>query len=213
MKDDVVEMAIMLLVTGVTNFSMLQTIVMLYRHQMLFEAFMGLFTMITSFMYHCCNSIDAPLYLDEGQWQRLDNIGAIVCFTNLCWYLMDLCDDQTLRALQYGAFGHILIAQEKDPWNPVYTVAPILLSLGAVVAVNFVRGMPNYDKTAFAQGFLAMFVAVLCFARGLDDATDPFRFFHGCWHACVSLAMNYFFRTLPPPYVRSSLLPTDAKFL
>ncbi|CAK4118721.1 unnamed protein product [Aphanomyces euteiches] len=189
MKDDVVEMAIMLLVTGVTNFSMLQTIVMLYRHQMLFE------------VGH------------EGQWHRLDNIGAIVCFTNLCWYLMDLRDDQTLRALQYGAFGLILIAQEKDPWNPVYTVAPILLSLGAVVAVNFVRGMPKYDKTAFAQGFLAMFVAVLCFARGLDDATDPFRFFHGCWHACVSLAMNYFFRTLSPPYVRSSLLPTDAKFL
>ena len=53
---------------------------LLHKRKRPFECFIGFFTMWTSFMYHFCDSIDSPMWLSEGQWHRLDNIGAIMSF-------------------------------------------------------------------------------------------------------------------------------------
>ncbi|KAJ0409829.1 hypothetical protein P43SY_005723 [Pythium insidiosum] len=180
------EVAVMLVVTGITNFCMFPAILQLYRHELVFEAFVGMFTMLTSFMYHVCDSIDGPLWLTEGQWHRLDNIGSIMSFVVWALYLMDLRHPIYQRYLQYFFLGVTLVFQEKNPWDEINSVIPIVLAFATLFTSFVVRGcIPKYDYAQLRRGFLLLGVAVCCFIKGLDDDKDPFRFFHGCWHAFI----------------------------
>lgn len=38
-----------------------------------------------------------------------------------------------------------------------------------------------------------MLAGICFFVRGLDDATDYLRFYHGMWHFCVPLSFYFFF--------------------
>ena len=81
------EVCIWVLVTAITNFATFPILSLLYNRQQDFEFIIGLFTLITSFMYHFCESISSRVYLSIGEWHRLDNIGSIMCF---CMFL-SLC--------------------------------------------------------------------------------------------------------------------------
>lgn len=153
--------------------------------------------MITSFMYHCCDSIDAAIWLSEGQWHRLDNVGSIMSF--ICWivYLMDLRDRIVHHYVLYISLGVVLALQEKAPWDERYTIVPILLMFVALVATCAgTRRVPPYDHFNLKRGLSLLGIGFLCFLRGLDDATDPFRFFHGCWHAFVGISAYYNWKVL-----------------
>ena len=61
----------MLLLTGVTNLSMLPAVRLLHRAGRRWEASVGAFTCFTSFMYHCADSLHTPLFgLSDGSWHR-----------------------------------------------------------------------------------------------------------------------------------------------
>ncbi|KAE9344885.1 hypothetical protein PF008_g9019 [Phytophthora fragariae] len=203
------EMAMMLAVTGITNFCMFPAIYSLYRRQFVFEAFIGMFTMATSLMYHVCDSIDGPLWLTEGQWHRLDNVGSIMSFVMWGIHLMDLRHPVLERYVQYFFLGTVLVFQEKNPWDAWNSVIPVGGSF-LLLLVSFAvrRRVPRYDYRPFRRGLLLLVCGVGCFVRGLNDDTDPFRFFHGCWHGFVGAAAYYNFKVLPDREDRrSSHLP------
>ncbi|KAG1688642.1 hypothetical protein DVH05_003567 [Phytophthora capsici] len=188
----------MLAVTGITNFCMFPAIHSLYHRQFVFEAFIGMFTMITSFMYHVCDSIDGPLWLTEGQWHRLDNIGSIMSFVMWNIHLMDLRHPVLERYVQYFFLGIVLVFQEKNPWDERNSVIPVVGSFMLLLVTFAVRmRVPKYNYQQFGRGLLLLACGILCFIRGLDDDTDPFRFFHGCWHGFVGAAAYYNFQVLP----------------
>ncbi|TDH67473.1 hypothetical protein CCR75_008234 [Bremia lactucae] len=136
--------------------------------------------MTTSFMYHVCDSIDRPLWLTEGQWHRLDNIGSIMSFVVWSIHLMDLQSPLKERYVQYFFFGMVLVFQEKNPWDEWNSVTPVASSFLLLLATFAIRRrMPSYNYQQFRRGLLLMALAVMCFVRGLNDDTDPFRVYHG----------------------------------
>ncbi|RQM13326.1 hypothetical protein DD237_003840 [Peronospora effusa] len=192
------EMTMMLVVTGATNVCMFPAIYSLYHRQFVFEAFIGMFTMVTSFMYHVCDSIDGPLWLTEGQWHRLDNVGSIMSFVMWIIHLMDLRHPVFERYVQYFFLAIVLMFQEKNPWDDRNSVIPIVSSFAMLlISFTYQRRVPKYNLQQFRRGLLLLLCGIGCFVRGLDDDTDPFRFFHGCWHGFVGAAAYYNFKVLP----------------
>ena len=56
-----------------------------------YEAFIGAFTVATSFLYHAADSLDTPVWgMAPGKWHRLDNVFSIASFGSWIIYLMDL---------------------------------------------------------------------------------------------------------------------------
>ena len=56
-----------------------------------YEAFIGAFTVATSFLYHVADSLDTPVWgMAPGKWHRLDNVFSIASFGSWIIYLMDL---------------------------------------------------------------------------------------------------------------------------
>uniref|UniRef100_M4C0X1 Uncharacterized protein n=1 Tax=Hyaloperonospora arabidopsidis (strain Emoy2) TaxID=559515 RepID=M4C0X1_HYAAE len=86
----------------------------------------------------------------------------------------------------------VLIFQEKDPWNKWNSVVPVASSF-AVLLLSFAlrRRIPRYNLQQFRRGLILLLCGVGCFVRGLEDETDPFRIFHGCWHGFVGAAAYY----------------------
>jgi hypothetical protein len=81
---------LMLIITGVTNVACIPALYLLYAKRMYFQVYLGIFTFITSFLYHSMESVHIKaFYLNSGGWHRLDNIAAIMCFITLFIYLMD----------------------------------------------------------------------------------------------------------------------------
>ena len=154
--------------------------------------------MVTSFMYHVCDTIEGPLWLSEGQWHRLDNIGSIMSFVMWGIHLMDIRHQVLERYMQYFFLSMVLIFQEKDPWNKWNSVVPVASSL-TVLLLSFAlrRRIPRYNLQQFRRGLILLLCGVGCFVRGLEDETDPFRIFHGCWHGFVGAAAYYNLKVLP----------------
>lgn len=149
-------------------------------------------------MYHVCDSIDRPLWLTEGQWHRLDNIGSIMSFVVWSIHLMDLQSPLKERYVQYFFFGMVLVFQEKNPWDEWNSVTPVASSFLLLLATFAIRRrMPSYNYQQFRRGLLLMALAVMCFVRGLNDDTDPFRVYHGCWHGFVGAAAYFNLKVLP----------------
>jgi hypothetical protein len=79
--------------------------------------------------------------MSEGQWHRLDNIFAIQCFSTLFVYLAALPDLRTHLTVNFFSLGITIVTQEKDPWNVLYTVVPVVtvfLGFLSVVVLRYV---------------------------------------------------------------------------
>ncbi len=202
------EQLFMLLITAVTNFGGIPVTVYLYRSRKFFEAYISFFTVATSFMYHALDSIDIKqFFLTQQQWHILDNIGSISSFMIVFIYLMDnRILDLDLR-LYLGAFTLALLSQFKDPWNIIYTVAPIAIS-GAlfVMAVLFRKRKPKLNFRALLKASLFLVVAVLCFTKGLKEKSDYLRIFHGLWHLNIFLASFFIWQARIPRGKETKLL-------
>ena len=111
---------------------------------------------------------------------------------------MDLQNHYHQRYLQYFFLSIVLLVQEKNPWDEALSFLPIA---GAFLLLfgNFLRTgkIPKYEKAPLKKGILLLVCGLVCFVKGLDDDNDPFRFFHGMWHAFVGAAAYYNFKVLP----------------
>ncbi len=66
------EMFLMVIITGLTNFSIIPALVGIYRQRLLLQLHIGLYTLVCSFMYHLIDSLPVDVFiLNVGQWHRL----------------------------------------------------------------------------------------------------------------------------------------------
>jgi hypothetical protein len=78
------------LIASLTNLAIFPAVIQLHRQNLRFEAAIGLFGLFTSMLYHFCEPTELVILgMNGGNWHRLDNIGAIMCFANLFIYFMD----------------------------------------------------------------------------------------------------------------------------
>ena len=78
------------LLASLSNLAIVPALLQIHRQNLRFEAAIGLFGLTTSMLYHFCEPTGTWIYgMNGGNWHRLDNIGAIMCFANLFVYLMD----------------------------------------------------------------------------------------------------------------------------
>lgn len=75
------EMILMVVITVLTNLMALPGILLSWKDGEIHRTFIGILTIITSFMYHLCDSVGVyRILLTEMEWHKLDNIGSICCF-------------------------------------------------------------------------------------------------------------------------------------
>jgi hypothetical protein len=77
--------------------------------------------------------------MSEGQWHRLDNIFAIQCFSTLFVYLAAVPDVRTHLTVNFLSLGITIVTQEKDPWNVLFTVVPVVTVFLGFVSVVVLR--------------------------------------------------------------------------
>lgn len=123
-------------------------------------------------------------------------------------HLMDVPNALHQRYLQYVFLALVLVFQEKNPWDEFNSYMPILLCF-SVLFTSFAvrRRIPRYDWVQLMRGIFFLVCGVGCFIRGLDDDNDPFRFFHGCWHAFIGASAYCNFRILPLRHKKVTHLP------
>ena len=195
------EQMLMVLITGISNFAFTPALILLIRKKYYFPAFLGLFTEITSFMYHFMESIALKKFLnmDEYQWHKLDNIGSITCFMSLTVFLMDNKNAELDAILNLIALVVNLILQESDPWNLMNTVLPILIYVILIGILSWKRKRkPSYNKKMHVYGTIGILPAFFCFYYGLNEFQDYLRFFHGCWHFFVGVSSFYIWQVKTP---------------
>ena len=195
------EKLVQLLIVAGTNAFGLPCAVRCARNACFFEMWMGLGALFVSVMYHSAEALRQPLWgMTDGQWHRLDNVFAIMCFVSLMLFLMDNQSAKVDECLRWGFVVLVTWAQEKGPWVLYYTIMPIVLSalllLGKYVLVK--RAMPRYFKSPSERGIvrnavLTMLVAFFFFYKGLNESQDYLRIYHGLWHLFSSLSFYQFF--------------------
>ena len=168
--------------------------VIMWRHRWPFEFCVTLFAIVTSVMYHTCQSFKIKIGLDELQWHRLDNIAAISCFGIWFTYLCCFKDPHVDQLVKIVTFMLTVIVQEPWPWDVRFTVAPIVAYLVCLPVATGLHRLwrhgrwPPYDWRNFAIGVSLLLASFYFFYRGLDDDNDQWRLWHGGWHVASGLA-------------------------
>jgi hypothetical protein len=186
------EKIIMAIFTGASNFTSFPALFLMYLYERPFEFYIGLFTMITSFLYHVCESIDYNLYMEPGKWHQLDNIGSICCLNSLIISLMSSYRNHP-HQLKLNLFSlfFVLILQIKDPWDLFNTLFPIIVHASLLFHDYYKHGIPKYNRKIMLRGVSILIIAISMFIRGLDDETDYLRIYHSIWHVTIGISTFY----------------------
>ena len=203
------EKLVMFVFTGLSNFLCFPTLYVVYKRDMVFGFMVGTFTFICSFMYHSMESLEIKkFYITCSQWHELDNIGSILSMIYLIVFMMDnleysggifvsIYETKADRILCYSGLFVTLFMQAKHPWDIENTVVPILLYASiSLFKIIFIR-KPRINKPFFYSGLWILSVGIVCFYKGLDDANDYLRIWHGMWHFCGSTSLFYFYQSVP----------------
>lgn len=128
-----------------------------------------------------------------------------MCF--ICWiiYLMNIQNTEIKQYVQFTFLGMVLIFQEKYPWHVIKGTLPIgICACVLLIRYALYHPIPTFKYRELSLGLFFLSCGLWCFARGLDDENDPFRFFHGCWHAFVGISAYYNVQVLT---TESTILP------
>jgi hypothetical protein len=188
------EVNLQIITTCATNLAMLPAVVAGFGRGKHGCAFVGLFTMITSSLYHYCDTTRTKVWdMNAGQWHRVDNIFAIMSFQMICIHVAQN-SARTDEFLQWLMMGIVVVLQEKAPWDELYTIVPIAVAFGSLFGkILWLRRWPALNKTYFRLAVLSFVVAISSFAIGLDDRRDYLRASHGMWHMSVGAFMFFLF--------------------
>lgn len=194
---------IVFLTCVVSHVTILPCMALLFKRRWLWELFVVIGSMLSSFMYHACQALGVRMFLTELQWHRIDNIFAIAGLGQVFIYAANFSDPTLEFSLKSSALLVGIIAQERDPWNVLYTVVPIgfYASIPIIGAFTWNRRVlgSTYDKKALVLGIGAFACAVPFFILGLDDDNDPYRMFHGLWHLIGGVAAYYLWKLVKNP--------------
>jgi hypothetical protein len=156
-----------------------------------FEGLLFLMSIVSSFLYHICETFTISIFIEELQWHRLDNIFIISSFSV---YLLYLSGNIHHRFIVYSTQIVALISQEADPWNINYSVMPIVgygvLGLGLRL-YNMNKVKVVYDWGNLGRSLFFTTIGLYFFAKGLDEFDDYLRFNHGMWHMLAGISSWY----------------------
>lgn len=186
------ERIIMAIFTGISNFAAIPGITLMIIYDRNYEFFIGMFTAITSLLYHVCESLDYEFYMEHGKWHALDNIGSICCINSLLISLMNSYGDSN-KQLRLNLFSlcFVLVMQAENPWDLFNTIFPIIV-FGLIVLYDYYRnGIPKYNTHSIRKGASILIVAIAMFVKGLDDQNDYLRIAHSLWHVTIGINMFY----------------------
>jgi hypothetical protein len=188
-----------------THLAMLSTFYVTMRLGWYTIGMVGGLTLLTSLLYHIAEVMNHPycfhwkpnpyakvliLGMDDGRWHVLDNVFAIVSLQFLCVHLADIRQSRA-SVLQWLGLGLTLIAQQRNPWDLLNTIYPIIPYVVLLFGC-FVGSSPRLFRRSFSLGVLCMVPAVFCFYKGLDDDRDYLRIWHGLWHVSINAAAACF---------------------
>jgi hypothetical protein len=191
-----VERLIMALITGISNFGSIPVIYYLHKKGRYYETYIGTFTLITSFMYHVCESLDVEIYMEHGQWHELDNIGSIGCMISLLVSLTNvgLPFEQAYKnqiKLNFISILITLVMQIKHPWDLFNTIVPIVIFAFIMLYDQYTNGFPVFNREALKKGLTFLVIAFSMFVKGLDDENDYLRIYHSLWHVLIAISSYY----------------------
>lgn len=190
------EKILMALITGLSNISSIPITLLTYKQGNIFVFMIAVFSMITSFFYHICESLDIVILLKQQKWHELDNIGAICSLNSLFLVLTQYHQDLEKENLfNYFSVFMTLIFQEKDPWDLTNTILPIFIFL-LITMYDWIKvGRPKLNYELFWVGGIFLIAAVVMFVKGLDDRNDYLRIYHSLWHILIGIS-TFFLRQL-----------------
>mmetsp|Transcript_98792 Transcript_98792/g.279271 ORF Transcript_98792/g.279271 Transcript_98792/m.279271 type:complete len:213 (+) Transcript_98792:98-736(+) len=188
--------------TGATNLAMLPALLKAWRLGLYYEMVIGFMTMATSAAYHTCESLNYEfLGFNEGRWHHMDNVFAILSFMAIFSQFSPHHREPRVRETANAVSTSVaVVAQLMSPWQVEYTVAPIVAALVYVMlSIAVARKAPRVDGSAGLRALLTFFCAVTCFVKGLDEAHDTLRLWHGGWHLSVGAFSFYVLDASHPP--------------
>lgn len=122
----------------------------------------------TSTMYHLCEVLNQDIFLEELKWHRLDNIFVI---TGVSIWTLHISGSGHARKTIYFSLVVSILTQEKDPWNLLYTIIPIVtFDIVAIILKlwywNKVKVTYHFDN--IFTSLIVLAVGGYFFVKGLD---------------------------------------------
>jgi hypothetical protein len=186
------ERIIMAMLNSLSNLPILPTLFLLRYYEKIFPYYVGFFSIIVSFMYHLCESLDIKLYLDQLTWHELDNISAIFSFTQMSIPLTKFrYDSDYIRKKNYTSFFITMLFQRRNPWDITNTLMPIFIDYFIAILQIIKYGMPEYNKKTLFQASIFICITSFFFFKGLDDLNDYLRIWHCLWHFGIGISSLY----------------------
>lgn len=194
------EKLIMGILNSTSNFGIIPCIILVIKYKKDVDVFLGLLTFFSSFMYHLCDGLDVDIYMKEGEWHQIDNIGSICSITSFLLALSNYSQKVQIR-LNLLFLLLIIIVQFADPWNLINTIFPIILAFlttlysfsfkrnGGEVVQNKVESELN--KVYNSKGKFVFSLAFVCFLIGINEHYDYLRIFHSLWHILIGYSTYY----------------------
>ncbi|AYU77758.1 Protein of unknown function (DUF3522) [Leishmania donovani] len=183
-----------------SHLPMVAVVAFLVRRDLRFEGVVGAYSVTVSFMYHTCECFETSLFMSEGRWHRLDNIGAIVSVGCSCIQLACFENRILLEYLQYIILFIVIILQEAAPWDVRYTIVPVAVCIAVPIVSHLLnpRRRHGFVLPRVLNGLVALVLGGIFFAMGLDESNDPVRIYHGFFHICITITIFFFFYALRP---------------
>ncbi|CCD15920.1 unnamed protein product [Trypanosoma congolense IL3000] len=180
---------IICIISVLSHTTFLPTIHSFFRRRYAFESAMALFGFAASLLYHICQDLNIEIFMDEGAWHRMDNIFVLSFVGAWSVYMCTFRDPFVERITKYSLLMVCMIFQARGPWQPINTIAPVILSLSLPICVYAYRWqVPAFFGKRLAAFAVTMVIAVWFFIKGLDDKRDPFKIYHSMWHFLCGIA-------------------------
>lgn len=197
------EKIVMGIINSSSNLGIIPCLILVIKYKKDVDVFLGLLTFFSSFMYHLCDGLDINIYMKEGEWHQIDNIGSICSITSFLLAMSNYSQKVQIR-LNLCFLLLIIIVQFADPWNLTNTIFPILLALIITVYSFFSKKLINLrDKVSIInknnemnnnyknRGKIVFALAFICFIIGINEHYDYLRIFHSLWHILIGYSTYY----------------------
>ena len=183
------EKILMAIITGLSNISSVPITLLTYKKGNTFVFMLAVFSIITSFFYHICESLDIVIFLRQLKWHELDNIGAICSLNSLILVLTRYHEDiEKQKMLNYFSIFMALLFQERNPWDLTNTLLPIFIFLFIAIYDWIKVGRPKFNYEVLWVGGVFLVAAIAMFVKGLDDGNDYLRIYHSLWHILIGIS-------------------------
>lgn len=181
--------ALEFVVVVLSNAFLLVPLWMLARRHRTVDVVFGAALIVSSTLYHACDTLQVDILMTAGNWHRLDNLFVLLSYTTLGALVLGPCDVFRATTTVVAIFF-----QELHPWH----IACMALPLGYAFGFVWLCKTRRVVDRGFVTALFVQCLSLCCFVRGLREDDDPYRVFHGCWHILNAAAAALFINALEP---------------